>query len=182
MTPTEIAAHLIAQTALSEETMAPLYDYRREKRETGAPVDLESAVLYAAVKCQDASDRLRESLEKTAKDAAKYEAILAKDGPRFGDGGWLPRAENVEALGYVLVARREAFQNVLEAWAAVADRIVATDEDRARAAAEKREQAIQRWASAPLRDLRAAAKSRGLNVGTDKNEIAAAIVDAGITP
>jgi hypothetical protein len=184
MTPTEIATHLIAQTALTEETMAPIYEYRREKRATGAPTDLEIAVIHAAKECQDAADALARYLHEATTEAAQRANIMARHGVRFSEQTWftLDSRTNAESLNRVLRTKREHFQALVATWAAVADRIVATDEDRARAAAEKRERAVATFSQQPVRDLRALAAKHGIKVGTGRAEIATALVDAGVEP
>jgi hypothetical protein len=184
MTPTEIATHLIALTALTEETMAPIYEYRREKRATGAPVDLENAVIYAAQECQDAADALARYLHRATTEATQQANAIAQHGVRYGETTWftLDSRTSAESLSRALCAKREQFQTLVATWAAVADRIVATDEDRARAAAEKRERAVAALSQRSARDLRAIATKHGIKVGTGRAEIATALVDAGVGP
>lgn len=183
MTPTEIAANLLAQTTLTEETMEPLLAYRREKRATGAPVDLEHAVYYAGRECEEARESLRQYVARAEAEAAKRLVSLDAYGVRFSDPDWfyLDGRQNAEAMTRRLVIAQKHFVALVEAWAAVADRIVATDEDRARVDTEKRDRAIASLATRPVRELRALAKSRGLAAGTDRREIATALVDAGVT-
>lgn len=182
MTPTEIAAHVMQQTTLTEETIAPLYEYRRNKRVTGAPVDLEDAVVHAANECQDAADALARYLHKAMAEAAKQANAMAQHGVRFGEATWftLDGHTSAEALNRALHVKREHFQALVVAWAAVANRIIATDEDRARHAAEKRATAIRQLSALPARELRQMAKDRGLKVGIGREEIATALVDAEV--
>lgn len=183
MTTTEIVTALITATNLTEEAMEPLLAHRREKRATGAPTDLEDAVVHAAHKMLEAEAELRDYLVRVRKEADEAIEIMAHGGLRFGDycPTWfvLDGRQTAQGLHEKLRAARDAFRSVLEAWAAVADRIVATDEDRARKASEDRDRAIRRLAALPARDLRRMAKERGLSVGTDRTEVAAALVDAG---
>jgi hypothetical protein len=180
----EIADALIAAPHLTDDALADLYEYRREKRATGAPTDLESAVIHAAKECQDAADALVKHLDKAAKEATANAAHLAQYGVRFGEQTWfvLDGRTSAEQLNRALRAKREQFQALVVTWAAVADRIVATPEDIARRVEEQRAQWVAAWESRTVRDLRAAAKKSGLNVGTDRAEIARALVDAGVEP
>lgn len=189
MTPKEIAETMIAATSLTEETgIAELYAYRRAKRATGAPTNLEDVVLHAACECQEAADALGKYLTRAAAEATKNAAYVAEHGVRFGDQTWfvLDGRATAESLGRVLRAKREHFQALVFAWAAVADRIVATEEDRARVAEEKaraREAQIAAWCKKPKPSLVATAASKGVAVpiGT-REEIAARLVDAGHLP
>lgn len=188
MTPKEIAETMIAATSLTEETgLAELYAYRRAKRATGAPADLESAVLHAGRECQDAADALAKYLKRAAEEAAKNAAYIAEHGVRFWEQTWfvLDGRTSAESLGRVLRAKREHFQALIAAWAAVADRIVATDEDRARAAEEKarwREAQIAAWCKKPKAVLAERAAGRCLPDTGTREEIAARLVDAGAMP
>lgn len=179
MTPQEIAAYIMLQTTFTEETLAPLYEYRRAKRATGAPVDLECAILHAARECQSVADVLRDHLKRAAQEAADGLSAVMERGVRFGLPTWFALDGRVDAeeIAQRLYDRRAALQALVEAWAAIADRIVATDEDRARMAEEKRACRIAELSRLPVRELRAMARYRGLN-GTGKDELAAALAAA----
>ena len=166
---------------MSGETTAPIREYRRAKRATGAPVDLEDAAIHAADRCQEAMEALRYHLEKARREADERLASLGHSGVRMGQFTWfvLDGRKTAEDLNARLCAARERFEGAVELWAALADRIVATDEDRVAATAEKRQRAIRILAARPARELRAMAKTAGLKVGTDREEIAAALVDGG---
>lgn len=188
MTPKEIAETMIAAKSMTDETgLAELYAYRRAKRATGAPTALEDAVLHAGRECQEAADALGKYLTRAAEEATKNAAYIAEHGVRFGDQTWfvLDGRVTAESLNRVLRAKREHFQSLVFAWAAVADRIVATDEDRARAAEEKaraREAQIAAWCKKPKPALVAAAAGRCLLDTGTREEIAARLVDAGAMP
>lgn len=189
MTPKDIAEAMIAATSLTEETgLADLYAYRRAKRATGAPTDLESAVLRAGRECQEAADALGTYLTRAAAEATKNAAYIAAHGVRFSEQTWfvLDGRTTAEALGRVLRAKREHFQALVAAWSAVADRLVATEDDRVRVAEEKaqaREAQIAAWCKKPKPSIVATAVSKGVAVpmGT-REEIAARLVDAGHLP
>ena len=186
MTPKEIADHLLAQTTLTEEIMEPMLAYRRAKRATGAPVDLEDAIIHAAHKMLEAEAELRTHLERARKEATEALEAMTRNGLRVGDYSltWfvLDGRQTAQGLHETLRAARSAFRSILEAWAAVADRIVATDEDRAQKAAENRSRAIAQFATLSTRELRSLARARGLHAGVDRREIAEALVDAGVAP
>lgn len=179
MTPKEIAAHIMQQTTFTEETLAPLYEYRRAKRATGAPVDLESAIIHAARECEEMRESLRQYLMRAADEAAKRLATLDAVGVQMEDPTWfyLDGRQNAEAINRRMVAARKHLAALVDAWEAVADRIVATDEDRARMAEQKRAQRVAELTQLPVRELRAMARYRGLN-GTGKDELAAALAAA----
>ena len=184
MNTTEIAAALLAATTLTEETTAPIREYRRTKRATGAPVDLEDAVVHAANRCQEAVEVLRDHLLRARREADERIAALDHAGARMGQHVWFLLDGRVTAndLNARLCAARERFEDAVRLWAALADRIVATPEDTARRAEEQRARRIDAWRAKPVRDLRAAAKAAGLHVGTDRVDIACALAAAGVDP
>jgi hypothetical protein len=126
---------------------------------------------------------LRTHLERVRREADEALEAMTRGGLRVGDYSptWfvLDGRQTAQGLHQKLRASRDAFRSILEAWSVVAGRIVATDEDRARKASEDRARAIRQLAALPARDLRRMAKDRGLSVGTDRTEVAAALVDAG---
>lgn len=186
MTPKEIANHLLTQTTLTEETMGPLLAYCCAKRATGAPVDLENVIIRAARSCEEARVTLHEYLTRAAKEATLRAKSLAEHGVLLDDYTYfyLDGRQSAEDMGRRLVSLRERMREAIAVWLVYADRIVATDEDRARLAAERREAAIARWRHAKLRDIKAAIARRGVALPRDAShaEMIAALVDAGVTP
>ncbi len=186
-TAKEIADAMLAATSLTEETgLADLYAYRSAKRATGAPVDMERAVIHAGRECQQACDALAEHLKRAAAEATSRAAALAGCGVRYMESTWfvLDGRVTADALAANLRAKREHFQSLVEVWVSLADRIVATDEDRAEKAAELaryRAARIAEIAKRPKPALVAAATSKGIAVTGTREEIAAALVDAGVT-
>lgn len=175
-----IAAALHAATHLTDDVMADFDEYRRAKRASGAPVDLEIEVAHAATACLAAESALREHLRNAAREATEALAELDAAGSKlFRIWFTLDGRANAEQLGRRLQDCRERFNAIVGAWASVADRVVATPEEQAAKAAEKRQRAIGILAARPVRDLRAMAKAAGVKVGTDREEIAAALVDGG---
>ena len=184
MNTTEIAAALLAATTLTEETTAPIREYRRTKRATGAPVDLEDAVVHAANRCQEAVEVLRDHLLRARREADERIPAIDHAGARLGQHEWFLLDGRVTAndLNARLCAARERFEDAVRLWAALADRIVATPEDTARRAEEQRARRIDAWRAKPVRETRAAAKAAGLKVGTDRVNIATALAAAGVDP
>jgi hypothetical protein len=183
--PKEIAAALIAAPHLTEEVLADLDAYRGAKRATGAPVELEYAVARAAYECQAAADALRKYLDKAVKEATANAAYIAEHGVRFGEQTWftLDDRTSAESLNRALRVKREHFQAVLGAWAAIADRIVATPDEQVKAAAERMQREtdkrIASWSTLPVKRLRDFAKSRDIDHTGDKEVLIQRLVDAG---
>lgn len=192
MTAKEIAAALRAAKTLDHGTLAPLYEYRAAKARTGAPTDIETALLVAANECQRALDRLTACCEEERGAFARAADALNGGGMAMNFASYLlTRQNNFEAIVYheVFRARREAFLTILDAFEALADRIVATPEERAQKDAERAQQeaakraaAIAAWCKLSAGALAATAQARGLPCDGKKAEIAARLVDAGATP
>lgn len=192
MTPKEIADHLLAQTTLTEKTMQPMLAYRREKRATGAPVALEDAIVHAAWECQRSADALRNYLERAWKEAeaALREFNDPSPAPGYTAGVHTSRHWDVlrhdrisaERLNDTLREKRDTLASLLDTWSAVADRIVATDEDRAQAAANRRARAIAAWTAQNMKTLGAACAKAGIRGVTGREAMAAALVDVGVEP
>lgn len=180
MTPKEIAAYLRAQKTFNETTLAPLDEYIQVKRATGAPVDLERGVMHAALAAQSATNDLVEHLDGVVASVQSIRAELAASS--IYNVGYRPTRLATE---YYLAKRAGAVDvllSLLYAWESLADRIVATDEDRAAYAAKRRQFKIDELSNRTARDLRALAKAQGLKVGTNCREIATALVDSGYEP
>lgn len=182
MTPKEIAAHLLNQTTLNGDTLAPLHDYHEAKRATGAPTDLEYEILAAASELDRATVDLYEYLTKAQKETADMREAINAHGVKFGRCGatWfsLNARHSAETLHNAQQSAHQKFSALLRAWVTIADRIVATDEDRAAHAEKARERRASALSSMTARELRAMAREKGLKVGTEKSEIVAAILAA----
>lgn len=145
MTPKEIAEHLLTSTALDFDALAPLREYAREKAATGAPTEIETEIMGAAHEVGTAARRLHKFLEDAKREAVEACAIMSTRGATADFHTWFMlggNRENAYTLSEALRAKRDALRSLLTVWIAVADRIVATDADRAAYAAQKREQAI----------------------------------------
>ncbi len=186
MNTTEIAADLLAATTLTEETTAPIREYRRTKRATGAPVDLEDAVVHAANRCQEAVEVLRDHLLRARREADERIAALDHAGARMGQHVWFVLDGHVTAndLNARLGAARERFEDAVRLWAALADRIVATPEDMKRHAEYQRAWRLNAWGGVTLKALKAAVAKHGIKLPRDASraETNAALADAGVDP
>lgn len=182
MTPSAICETLSAANDLSDDTLAPLLEYRSAKRRTGCPDDLETEIIMAARKCQDTAAELRRYLERAAKEATEALAGLDAVGTRF-DRSWffLDARHNAEQMGQRLRAEREQFSGLLRVWAAVADRIQATDEEKATAARERQDRLATRWFTSDMEKVRAAAQKHNVTA-RKKAEMADHLAALGVEP
>lgn len=178
MTPKEIAAHLMTANVLDKETMAPFHDFHEAKRATGAPTELEYAVFFAAEELQRATDNLRDHCLAMQRAHADMLSGFEMYGVRMGRGSPSFPRDTTEMLHLLLRQASEKFRDAVRNWAALTDRIVATDEDRAEALKQKHERRAAALSRMSARELRALARESGLKVGTEKAEIVAAILTA----
>jgi hypothetical protein len=179
-TAKDIAAALLAAPRFDEETLADIHEYRRLKRESGAPMDLENEVLHAAHCCQHAHDALRDYLHRAAAEATEGLGHMEHAGVKYQRIWYtLDTRKNAETLGETLRATYDRFRNIVEAWAAVADRIQATPEERDAAETGRLARA---WSQLGLKDIRAFAKRKGFDPSGGRGEIVERLVRAGMTP
>lgn len=182
MTPKEIADHLRAQKTFDVDTMAPLDGYTQTKRATGAPVDLERSIRAATAEVESAVYALQEHVESSRRELGNL-AHYAMQGAQFKARNYaLPQHKPTEFYLSDLAGKQAHLNTLLDLWVSLADRIVATDEDRAAYAAKRRQFKIDELSNRSARDLRALAKAQGLKVGTNCREIAEQLVDAGYEP
>ena len=134
MTPREIAEALRAAKSLNADDLEPLRVYTEAKRATGAPLAVEEAVLSAAHECREAFRVLVRATESErgsreyALDVFKAQGIASRL-----QGFVLAQQhdQTVAVLYEVHRVRREAFLMLVDVFASVADRIVATPEEQA---------------------------------------------------
>ncbi len=186
-TAKEIADAL--RTAKDFADIAPLTAWTSARESRGVPVALENALATAMVNVFQLRRRLSERLAGDAEEARGQLAML-------GNGGvvrTLSLAQQSNHTAVVLAAESaqaaDAARALLDVFAAIGDRIEATPEEQAKAAAERAERAeretvIRRsaWEKLPVKRLRDAAKWRGLDVDGDKPTLAKRLVDAGMVP
>lgn len=155
MTAQEIAAALLSAPHLDDDAIEPLREFRRAKRKTGAPTDLEDNAIVAAEALIEHVAALRIYLaraEKEAHDALEAMA-LADRHVFFRTWFQLDNRNSAEKLAAIAADRHKAFADAIRLWAALTDRIVATPEETARV--EEQVRAAEVAAAKPARRKRA---------------------------
>lgn len=182
-TAKEIADAL--RTATTYEAAEPLVQRIREREAIGAPTALEDAVEDAFGDVMKARERLAGQLHNDAKKAERVGRDLAA-GHHVGSDS-LCHQTNYSAVVYAehLSVARTAFDRLLSVFAAIGDRIEATPEEQAKAAADRaeRETVIRRaaWEKLPAAALRKAAITHGISYGS-KADACAILAERGLLP
>ena len=134
MNASEIATALLAAPHITDDAIEPLRVFRRAKRKTGAPVDLEDSAIAAAESFFEHMAALRLYLERAEKEARGALAAMSTADRYVLHRTWfqLDNRNSAERLASVAAERHKAFVDAVNLWAALTDRIVATPEETAR--------------------------------------------------
>lgn len=182
-TAKEIADAL--RTATTYEATRPLVQRICEREAIGAPAVLEDAIMDAFGDVMRTRERLAGQLHSDAQKAERVGRNLAA-GYHVGSDS-LCHQTNYSAVVYAehLSAARTAFDRLLSVFAAIGDRIEATPEEQAKAAADRaeRETVTRRtaWEKLPAAALRKAAAAHGISYGS-KADTCAILAERGLLP
>lgn len=140
MNASEIAVALLAAPHITDDAIEPLRAFRRAKRKTGAPVDLEDSAIAAAESLLEGMNALRLYLERAEKEARDALAAMATADRHVLHRAWLQldHRDSAERLAAVAENRHRAFVHAVNLWAAMTDRIVATPEETVRREEQER--------------------------------------------
>lgn len=140
MNAREIATALLAAPHITDDAIEPLRAFRRAKRKTGAPVDLEDSAIAAAESLFEHVAALRLYLERAEKEARDALAAMATADSYAFHRTWfqLDNRNSAERLAGNVERYHKAFFEAVSLWAALTDRIVATPEDVARREEQER--------------------------------------------
>jgi hypothetical protein len=164
----EIATALLAAPHITDDAIEPLRAFRRAKRTTGAPVDLEDSAIAAAESFFEHMAALRLYLERAEKEARDVLAAMATADRYALHRTWfqLDNRNSAERLASVAAERHKAFVDAVNLWAAMTDRIVATPEETARR--EEQDRAAAAALAPPARR-----RKHGVNRDNDAAQLSA---------
>lgn len=180
MTPKEIATAL--RVATKYDDLAPLHTYIRDKRETGAPVALEEALCATMVEAIQIRGRLLDRLAEESDRAKRGIASLTAGTRVMAYEFAVQTNHTVVVHAAELTVASDNARRLIDVFEAIADRIVATPEEReASATAQTRRLAVA-WMQCSMRRMREACKYAGLPVDGDRPTLVHRLAAAGMAP